>query len=206
MMRHPNLSTVASRAILLMLMAGLPWGAQAAWTCTNEAGKTTFQDRPCEGKAPSGKWSAVKTRELTVAGAQETLRRFEAAVNERDLLSAGQLLSKDFRSLLVDKRGRHELGRAEYMESVTRVVQASKRYQSERRCGDGRPDALSQSLRLECRNAERIDTLRRGSSVETLEIVRLALEGDEIKIVEISSLAPQPANAPTLAPASAPKN
>lgn len=199
-MRHPKLSTVVLRAILLMLMAGLPWSAQAAWTCTNEAGKTTFQDRPCEGKAPSGKWSAVKTRELSAAGAHETLRRFEAAVNERDLVSAGRLLSKDFRSLLVDKRGRHELGRNEYMESVTRMVQAAKRYQSERRCNEGRPDALSQSLRLECRNVERIDQSRRGSSVETLELVRLALEGDEIKIVEISSAPPQPANAAASAP------
>jgi len=201
-MRHTKLSTVVLRVILPMLMIGLPWEAQAAWTCTNEAGKTTFQDRPCEGKAPSGKWSAIKTSELTTAGAHETLRRFDAAVNERDLVSAGRLLAKDFRSLLVDKRGRHELGRDEYMASVTRVVQASKHYQSERRCGDGRPDALSQSLRLECRNAERIDQGRRGSSVETLELVRVALEGDEIMIVEISSLAPQPANAP----ASAPKN
>ena len=201
-MRQPNLSTVFSRAILPVLMACLPWGAQAAWTCTNEAGKTTFQDRPCEGKAPSGKWPAVKTRELTLAGAQETLHRFEAAVNERDLVSAGRLLSKDFRSQRVDKRGRQELGRAEYMDSVTRLVQASKRYQSERHCGDGRPDALSQSLRLECRNAERIDQQRRGSSVETQEIVRLALEGDEIKIVEISSVAPQPGNTS----ASTPKN
>jgi hypothetical protein len=200
-MRQPNLSTTAVRAILLMLMAGLPWGALAAWTCTNEAGKTTFQDRPCEGKAPSGKWSPVKTRELTTAGGHETLRRFEAAVNERDLVSAGRLLSKDFRSLLVDKRGKHELGGNEYMESVTRAVQASKRYQSERRCNDGRPDALSQSLRLECRNAVRIDQVRRGgSSVETLEIVRLALEGDEIKIVEISSVPPPAANAAASAP------
>ncbi|MBC7957669.1 MAG: hypothetical protein H7Y33_17600 [Cytophagales bacterium] len=196
-MLHPNLSTLVLRAALLVLMAGLPWAAHAAWACTNEAGKTTFQDRPCEGRAPSGKWSAVKTRELTTAGGHETLRRFEAAVNERDLVSAGRLLSKDFRSLLVDKRGRHELGRNEYMESVTRAVQAAKRYQSERRCDDGRPDALSQSLRLECRNAVRIDQMRRGgNSVETLEIVRLALEGDEIKIVEISSAPPQAASAP----------
>lgn len=200
-MRHPNLSTAAMRAMLLVLMAGLPCGAMAAWTCTNEAGKTTFQDRPCEGKAPSGKWSPVKTRELTTAGAQETLRRFDAAVNERDLVSAGRLLSKDFRSLLVDKRGRHELGRNEYMESVTRVVQASARYQSDRRCNDGRPDALSQSLRLECRNVQRIDLKRRGgSSAETLELVRLALEGDEIRIVEISSVPPQPAGGVASAP------
>lgn len=201
------LSNVAVRAtpfmviVLTVLMAGLPQGAQAAWTCTNEAGKKTFQDRPCEGKAPSDKWAPVKSRDLTAAGAQETLRRFEAAVNDRDLVAAGRLLSKDFRSLLVDKRGRYELGRNEYMESLTRVVQASKRYQSERRCNDGRPDALSQTLRLECRNVVRIEQTRRaGSSVETLELVRLALEGDEIKIVEISDLAPQPANAAASAP------
>lgn len=197
------LPNVAVCAALLVLMAGFPLGAQAAWTCTNEAGKTTFQDRPCEVKAPSGKWSPVKTRELTTSGAHETLRRFDAALNERDLVSASRLLSKDFRSLLVDKRGRHELGRNEYMESVTRVVQASARYQRERRCDDGRPDALSQSLRLECRNEERIDLKRRGASRnETLELVRLVLEGDEIRIVEISSVPPQPANAA----ASAPKN
>lgn len=201
-MLHLNLlPNVAVRAALLVLMAGLPWGAQAAWTCTNAAGKTTFQDRPCEGKAPSDKWAPVKTRELTSAGAHETLRRFNAAVNERDLVSAGRLLSKDFRSQLVDKRGRHELGRHEYMESVTRVVQASKRYQGERRCNDGRPDALSQTLRLECRHAVRIDQARRGDSrVETVEVVRLILEGDEIKIVEISSVPPQPANAAASAP------
>jgi Domain of unknown function (DUF4124) len=202
-MLHPNLSTLALRATLLVLMAATPWAAQAAWTCTNEAGKRTFQDRPCEGKAPSDKWAPVKTRDLSTAGALETLRRFESAVNERDLVSAGRLLSKDFRSLLVDKRGRHELGRNEYMESVTRAVQAAQRYQGERRCNDGRPDALSQSLRLECRNVVRIDQSRRsGTTVETLEIVRLALEGDEIKIVEISSVPPQAAN--TAAPA--PKN
>jgi len=200
-MQHLTLlSNATLRASLLVLMACVPWSAQAAWACTNEAGKTSFQDRPCEGKAPSDKWAPVKTRDLSTAGAQETLRRFDAAVNERDLVSAGRLLSKDFRSLLEDKRGRHELGRNAYMESVTRVVQASKRYQGERRCNDGRPDALSQSLRLECRNTVRIDQPRRGgNSVETLEIVRLALEGDEIKIVEISSLAPPAANA-------APKN
>ncbi len=201
-MLHLNpLSNAATRAALVMLMMGLPLAAQAAWTCTNEAGKTTFQDRPCEGKAPSDKWVPVKTRDLTTAGALETLRRFEAAVNERDLVSAGRLLSKDFRSLLEDKRGRHELGRDAYMESVTRVVQASRRYQGERRCNDGRQDALSQSLMLECRHAVRIDQARRGGSrVETLEIVRLALEGDEIKIVEISSLPPQTANAAASAP------
>ncbi|MBC7995518.1 MAG: DUF4124 domain-containing protein [Rhizobacter sp.] len=200
-MQHTHLSNLAVRASLLVLMASLPWAAQAAWTCTNQAGKTTFQDRPCEGKAPSDKWAPVKTRDLSSAGAQETLRRFDAAVNERDLVAAGRLLSKDFRSLLVDKRGRHELGRNEYMESVTRAVQAAQRYQGERRCNDGRPDALSQSLRLECRNAVRVDQSRRGgNSVETLEIVRLVLEGDEIKIVEISSVPPQPASGAAPAP------
>src|SRR5690348_2836401 len=99
-MRHPILSTATLRATLLALMAGLPCVAMAAWTCTNEAGKTTFQDRPCEGKAPSGKWVPVKTRELTTAGAHEAVRRFDGAVNERDLVSASRLLSKDFRSLL----------------------------------------------------------------------------------------------------------
>ncbi len=200
-MQHPNMSQLAVRASLLVLLVGLPWGAQAAWTCTNETGKTSFQDRPCESKAPSDKWAPVKTRDLTTVSAQETLRRFDAAVNERDLVSAGRLLSKDFRSLLVDKRGRHELGRDQYMESVTRLVQASKRYQGERRCNDARPDALSQSLRLECRYIVRIDQARRaGNGVETLEIVRLALEGDEIKIVEISSVPTQPANPAASAP------
>jgi hypothetical protein len=202
MQQHAKpLSKAALRASLVVLGACLPWAAQAAWTCTNEAGKTTFQDRPCETKAPSDKWAPVKTRDLGSAGAQETLRRFDAAVNERDLVSAGRLLSKDFRSLLEDKRGRHELGRNAYMESVTRLVQASKRYQGEHRCNDARPDALSQSLRLECRYTVRIDQARRGgNSTETLEIVRLALEGDEIKIVEISTVAPQAGNAAAPAP------
>ncbi len=175
---------------LVALMGCLPLSAQAAWACTNAAGKTSFQDRPCETKAPSDKWQALKARELTTADAQETLRRFDGAVTERDMASAGRLLSKDFKSMVVDKRGRSEVGRADFMDSLTRLVQASKRYQSDRQCGEGSPDPFSQTLRLQCRKAERIDA-RRSVSAETLERVSLVLEGDEVRIIEISALPPQ---------------
>ncbi|HET7794292.1 MAG TPA: hypothetical protein VFL64_12995, partial [Rhizobacter sp.] len=90
----------------------------------------------------------------------------------------------------------------EYMDSVTRMVQASKRYQSERACNEGRAEALSQTLRLECRKLERVDVMRRTSSTERIERVRLVLEGGEIRIAEISDLPPQPADAPASVPKS----
>lgn len=185
---------------LIALMAGLPLNAHATWACTNEAGKTSFQDRPCEAKAPSAKWVAVKTGELTTAGAQETLLRFGGAVNERDMASAGRLLSKNFKSMVVDTRGRSEVGRADFMDAITRTVQASKRYQVDRQCSDGRPDPFSQTLLMECRKLERVDVLRRASNAETLERVRLVLEGDEIRIVEISAIPLQSAGAAASAP------
>lgn len=196
---QPTRLSYAIASISTALAASLPLPAQAAWTCTNEAGKTTFQDRPCDTKAPSAKWEALKTPELTTEGALETLRRFDGAVNERDLASAGRLLAKNFKSVQLDRRGRSEVGPAAYMDAVTRVVQASKRYQSERSCGAGRPEALSQTLRLECRRVERVDAMRRSNSTEKLELVRLTLEGGEIRIAEISDLA-----APTAAAAASP--
>lgn len=175
---------------LIALMAGLPLSAHATWACTNAAGKTSFQDRPCETKAPSAKWEAVKAAELTTAVAHETLIRFNGAINERDMASAGRLLSKNFKSMLVDKRGRSEIGRADFMDAITRTVQASKRYELDRECSDGRPDPLSQTWRLQCRKVERADVLRRATNAETMERVSLVLEGDEIRIAEISSLPP----------------
>ena len=198
-MRHAPLQLVAlHRAAgvgLATLMACLPVSTLAAWACTNDAGKTSFQDRPCEAKAPSGKWLVVKASELTTAGAHETLRRFDGAVNERDMASAGRLLSKNFKSVLVGKRGQSEVGRDEFMDTLTRLVQASKRYQGDRQCSDGSPNPLSQTLRLQCRKLERVDVMRRSTSTETLELVRLVLEGGEIKIAEISGIQAQPADA-----------
>ncbi|HEX3142218.1 MAG TPA: DUF4124 domain-containing protein, partial [Rhizobacter sp.] len=133
---------------LVALMACLPLNAAAAWACTNEAGKTSFQDRPCEAKAPSGKWVAVKATELTSADAVETLQRFDGAVNERDMAAAGRLLSDNFRSVVVDQRDRSEINRADFLDALTRTVQASKRYHRDRQCSDGKPDPLSQTLRL----------------------------------------------------------
>jgi len=186
---HPTRFSFIMASIAMALAASLPIGAHAAWTCTNEAGKTTFQDRPCDTKAPSLKWEALKAPELTTEGALETLRRFDGAVNERDMASAGRLLAKNFKSVQLDKRGRSEVGPAAYMDAVTRVVQASKRYQSEHSCGAGRPEALSQTLRLECRRVERVDAMRRTNSTEKFELVRFTLEGGEIRIAEISDLA-----------------
>ena len=192
---HTQLSALRLGAgcALIMLMAGLPLRAAAAWACTNEAGKTTFQDQPCLAKAPSGKWAAVKASELTTAGAHETLLRFDGAVNERDMASAGRLLSANFRSMVVDQRGRSEVGRPDFMDALTRVVYASKRYQRDHQCNDGWPDPLSQTLRLECRKVERVEVLRRSSTTEMLERVSLTLEGGEIRIIEISPI--QPASA-----------
>jgi len=181
-------------AALLALTAGLPFDAAAAWACTNEAGKTTFQDQPCQAKAPSAKWTALKAGELTTAAALETVQRFDGAVNERDMASAGRLLSDNFRSLVVDKRGRSEVGRADFMDALTRVVHASKRYNGARQCNEGWPDPLSQTLRLECRKLERVEVLRRVSTSETLERVSLSLEGGEIRIIEISPIQPAPAD------------
>ncbi len=180
---------------LVALMAGLPLSAMAAWACTNEAGKTTFQDQPCQAKAPSGKWVAVKAGELTTAGAHETLQRFDGAVNERDMASAGRLLSDNFKSMVVDQRGRFEVGRADFLDALSRVVHASKRYRRDHQCNDGWPDPLSQTLRLECRKVERVEVMRRASTTEVFERVSLSLEGGEIRIVEISPIQPVPADA-----------
>ena len=175
---------------VIVAMAGLPLAAHATWACTNEAGKTSFQDRPCEAKASSAKWVAVKAAELTTAGAEETLLRFNGAINERDMASAGRLLSKNFKAKVVDKRGRSEVGRADFLDAITRTVQASKRYQLDRQCSDAKPDPLSQTLRMQCRKVERVDVLRRATNAETVERVSLVLEGDEIRIAEISSVQP----------------
>jgi hypothetical protein len=176
---------------LIVAMASLPLSAHATWACTNAAGKTSFQDRPCETKAPSVKWVAVKAAELTMAGAEETLLRFDGAINERDMASAGRLLSKNFKAKVVDKRGgRSEVGRDDFMDAITRTVQASKRYQLDRQCSDAKPDPLSQTLRMQCRKVERVDVLRRATNAETVERVSLVLEGDEIRIAEISSVQP----------------
>jgi hypothetical protein len=175
---------------LIVAMASLPISAHATWACTNASGKTSFQDRPCETKAPSIKWVAVKSAELTIAGAEETLLRFDGAINERDMASAGRLLSKNFKSKVVDKRGRTEVGRDDFMDAITRTVQASKRYQLDRQCTDAKPDPLSQTLRLQCRKVERVDVLRRATNAETLERISMVLEGDEIRIAEISNLQP----------------
>lgn len=200
----PTEFSVLTRSVLglalVALLAGLPLSAAAAWACTNEAGKTTFQDQPCQAKEPSGKWAALKAGELTSAGAHETLQRFDGAVNERDMASASRLLSDKFRSMVVDKRGRSEIGRADFMDALTRVVHASKRYHGARQCNDGWPDPLSQTLRLECRKLVRVEVMRRASTLETLERVSLSLEGGEIRIIEISSVPPQPANAAASAP------
>jgi hypothetical protein len=179
----------------IALVACLPLDAAAAWACTNAAGKTTFQDRPCEAKAPSDQWAAVRAGEQTAAGAHETLRRFDGAVSERDMASAGRLLSDNFRSVVVDKRGRSEVGRADFMDALTRTVHASKRYQRDRQCNDGWADPLSQTLRLECRKLERVEVMRRTSTSETQERVSLTLEGGEIRIIEISGIQPPSADA-----------
>jgi hypothetical protein len=181
-------------AALVSLMACLPVTAAAAWACTNEAGKTTFQDRPCEARAPSGKWAAVKASALTTAGAHETLLRFDGAVNERDMASAGRLLSGNFKSTVLDKRGRSEVGGADFMDGLTRTVQASKRYHRDRECNDGWPDPLSQTLRLECRKVERVEVMRRTTTAEVIERVSLTLEGGEIRIIEVSNLQPATAD------------
>jgi hypothetical protein len=76
------------------------------------------------------------------------------------------------------------------MDAITRTVQASKRYQLDRQCTDAKPDPLSQTLRLQCRKVERVDVLRRATNAETLERISMVLEGDEIRIAEISNLQP----------------
>ncbi|MGY4829475.1 hypothetical protein ACVNIS_12950 [Sphaerotilaceae bacterium SBD11-9] len=201
--RPPVIAARCAAGLGFTVLAMLwPLSAMATWACANESGKMSFQDRPCDAKAPSTQWEAVKASELTTAGALETLRRFDNAVKERDMASAGRLLAKNFKSVRLSKQGRSEMTAAEYMDSVTRMVQSSKRYQSERACNEGRAEALSQTLRLECRKLERVEVMRRSSSTEKAERVRLVLEGGEIRIAEISDLPPQPADAQASAPKS----
>jgi hypothetical protein len=95
--------------------------------------------------------------------------------------------------MVVDKRGRSEVGRADFMDTLTRAVHASKRYHRDRQCNDGWADPLSQTLRLECRKVERVEVLRRTSTAEVHQRVRLTLEAGEIRIIEISSIQPAPA-------------
>jgi len=183
-----NCTSFCVRTVVLACLAGLPVTTMAGWMCTNAAGKTSFQDKPCEGKAPSTKWLPVKANELTLAASKETLSRFDAAVNERDMLAAGRLLSKNFKSVVVTPRSRSELNGADYMDLLTRTVQASKSYRSDRRCGEGEPEPLRQTLKLECRNTERVEQGRRARAAETHELIRLTLESGEIRISEISGI------------------
>jgi hypothetical protein len=187
-----------TRLILRALVACLacsPLLAAAAWVCTDAAGHTSFQDRPCEGKPPSRNWAPVKASELTTAGAKETMRRFDAALNERDMVAAGALLASNFTTLFPERDRLVPLGRAEFMNRYTRVVQASKIYRSEHLCQEGVADPGTRTLKLDCRNAESIDILHRAKSTDTRELVRIGLEAGELKIVEISNTPPPDAAA-----------
>lgn len=174
---------------LMIVLACSPLAAMAGgWICTDAAGHTSFQDRPCEGKTPSKNLTPVKATELSAAAAKETVRRFDAALNERDMTSAGRLLRTDFKTQFPERDRLVPLGRDEFMDRYTRVVQASKSYRSDHRCQEGELEPQTRTWKLTCRNAESIDILHRAKSTETRELIRLGLEGGELKIVEISNL------------------
>lgn len=173
----------------LLLAAGLclaATAAQALHVCTDASGRRSYQDQPCSLPPPRVVHAPLTAQELTPRAVQETVRRFHAALSDRDATSASRLLGSGFTSVIQTGERRSAYTRAMFTTMVERVVTAASMYSAQARCQA--PVAAGAQYSVTCEVHERMTLLNKPHESRSTESFRIGLEDGQVKLLELSSV------------------
>lgn len=108
-------------SLLLVFLAFSMQSVQAMNVCIDEQGKKTVQDQPCPKSVTAIANEPMMADSLSVANAQETVRRFTAAINDKNLDQMKSFLGASF-SNEVHRAGQASISmsKSQYIAEMTK--------------------------------------------------------------------------------------
>jgi hypothetical protein len=171
-----SLSSLRCAAIVIAALKCVP--ACAINVCTDAEGKTVYQDQACLSVAPNARNQPVAAQVLTAPLVLETVRRFQAAMSARDVTTAGQFLTPNFKATITTESGTERYTRTTFIRLMTDVLNAATSYESVARCGDvsiGSGEAV-----IRCELKERMVLLKRQAGGDSTSEYRVVSSGGRV--------------------------
>lgn len=176
--------------ILLALAAALlfPCLAQArsVYYCTDQSGKTTFQDTPCPELASStGNYAPLAAKVLTPQIALDSVTRFNLALSKRDAKSAVPYIGKSFVAINMDNP-RRQISADIMRELIQRVVDGVSTMDSKVNCKE--PEMKDNgSAVVSCLTMAKASFHARSNSGQTLDVYTVIIEEGKAKFSRLES-------------------
>lgn len=180
------MKTPVAAAVALALAAALP-AAHALHVCTDAAGKSTIQDKPCAARDAAPQFVPAKAAALTPALALDAAHRLSGAMQARDVSALRRLLARGFEARLTGRNGETaSLDATRFGEFTGSVLHALKSYQVTRTCRHDPAGDSAGVVALRCRYSDRMEYFQRTQVSQGDEYIRVTLEDGEVRVLELS--------------------
>ena len=174
--------TRAALCVLALLSCN---AAHAINVCTDAAGRTSIQDQPCMLPAASGKNEPVAATALTPEVAADTVKRFSATLQSRDVVTATRFLAPSFKASLQTDTGQRWLDRQSFTRLLSQSLTAARTYEVKSSCA--KPVAVPQGFEVTCETRDTLTLLSKQLGSESTETHTVVLIDGVARFASIKS-------------------
>lgn len=161
-----------TRSALCLLVLLSCNAAHAINVCTDASGRTSIQDQPCTLLAATGKNEPIAATALTPAIAADTVKRFSANLESRDVVTATRFLTPKFKASVQTDTRQRWLDRTSYAQLLRQSLTAAKTYELKTTCA--KPVEVPEGFEVTCESRDTLTLLNKqlgGTSTETHKVV-----------------------------------